>query len=88
MNLGGYGGTARELNRRFAGRRISRQQVRAWALRGTHNQAGQPFPAPVYEQHTYDLDAVAGWYAAGVPLRQLGTGWYVPEARATPLTVW
>jgi hypothetical protein len=88
MNLGGYGGTARELNRRFYGRRISRQQIRAWALLGTHNKAGQPFPAPVYDSNTYDLDAVADWYAAGVPMAQRGTGWYVPHARETPLTVW
>jgi hypothetical protein len=88
VNLGGYGGTARELNRVFHGRRISRQQVRAWALRGTHNKAGHPFPPSVVEKHTYDLDAVTAWYAAGVPLGQRGTGWYVPERRATPLTVW
>lgn len=88
MNCGGYGATARELNRRYAGRWVSRQQVRAWKLRGTPNKAGQPFPEPACEKRLFDLDAVATWYAAGVPMGQRGTGWYVPTLRETPLTVW
>lgn len=88
MTLLGYGAMARELNRRFAGRRVGRQQIRAWAERGTHNKAGQMFPESIGERWLHDADAVITWYAAGVPLHQRGTGWYVPHLRETPLTVW
>lgn len=94
MNTGGYSAAARELNRRFRGRWVRRQQIDSWDRRRTLNMAGEPFPGAVAvnpdakatEPHRlFDLDAVADWYAAGVP-GPYGQGWRVPELRGTPLT--
>lgn len=67
---------------------LDRRQVHSWWKRGTLNAAGARFPDPVAEttetdagvrvSRWFSLEAVAGWFSAGVPGPR-GQGWKYPQ---------
>ena len=87
---GGYSAVARELSRRFELEPpLDRRWIRTWNTRRTLNRLDQPFPSPVRAEKDakptqprliFDVDAVAAWFAAGVPARW-GAGWETPAER-------
>lgn len=86
---GGYAAVAAELTERFGLEPpLDRRQIELWNRRRTENADGQPFPSPARRvtarrsqpRLLFSFEAVAAWYAAGVPARW-GTGWERPADR-------